>query len=451
MGSSEYYGQWWLPEKPENKVSGKLNFECGKSPTLSLYGIFGNAYETNFCDIILGDSFGVEITLVSCFPSGVSILRRNSKEYKESEYHVSFFCTGFHFSKRQEITFRKISAKYSHLRDWLGPSIFSFSDHKDVDQEHIVTIKKPSGKEVVLDGIKLRIGGSVDQSYGLYHDSSLRSASVQIEATAEMHLDNLFLILSHIRNFISLATGERVSFLTLRGEKTDLKPYGGIEIFSRQTLGEKGSRDKFAFNPVPVAYKEISEQLGSYIENWFKMIRKLEPVYQLFFGNLYRNEYPVNEFLGYVQAIEAYHCRTFENTIINPNLFAKSKEHFLRIVDELPMECANDFKTKVEYMNTKSLRSRLKELLNKYNYLSEMIAENPESFIGQVVDTRNYFTHYDPKSEAEVTDTDRIFFMKDGLKLLLIAIFLDEIGFKEAQIKQIVQIYSIHRTKAIYH
>jgi hypothetical protein len=450
MGSTEYYGQWWLPEKPENKVSGKLNFECGKSPTLSLDGIFGNVYETNFYDIILGDSLGVEITLVSCFPSGASILRRNFREYKKSEYHVSFLCTGFHFAKRQEITFRKISAKYSHLRDWLGPSIFSFSDHKDVDQEHIVRIKKPSGKEVVLDGIKLRMGGSVDQSYGLYHDSSIRSASVQIEATGEMHLDSLFLILFHIRNFISLATGERVSVLTLTGEKTDPKPYGGIEIFSRQTLGEKGSEDRFAFNPVPIAYKEVSEQLSSYIENWFKMIRRIEPAYQLFFGNLYRNEYPVNEFLGYVQAIEAYHCRTFENTIIDPSLFAKSKAHFLRIVDEFLMEYASDFKTKIEYMNTRSLRSRLRELLNKYSYLSEMIAENPESFIGQVVDTRNYYTHYDPKSEAKVTDTDRIFFLKDSLRLLLTAIFLDEIGFNEAQIKRTVQIYSIHRTKAIY-
>jgi len=450
MGAIEYYGQWWLPEKPENKVSGKLNFEWGKSATLSLDGAFGNVHEENFYDIILGDSLGVDMSLVSCFQSGASILIRNEREYTKSEYHVSFFCTGFHFSKRQEITFRKISAKFSHLRNWLGPSIFSPSDRKDADQEYILRIKRPSIKEVVLDGMKLRIGGSVEGSHDLYHDSSRRSAYVQLEATSEIHLDSLFPILFHIRNFISLATGERVSFLTLEGEKTDLKPYERIDIFSGQTLGETGSDDKFAFSPVPIAYKEISEQLGSYIMNWFKMIRRIEPAYQLFFGNLYRNEYPVNEFLAYVQSIEAYHCRTFENAIVDPSLFAKSKAHFLRIVDEFLMEYASDFKTKIDYMNTRSLRSRLGELLNKYSYLSEMIAENPKSFVGQVVETRNYYTHYDPKSGTEVSDNDRLFFLKDSLRLLLTAIFLDEIGFNEAQIKQIVQIYSIHRTKAIY-
>lgn len=451
MGSIEYYGQWWLPERPESKVSGKLNFECGKDPTLSLDGIFGNKYEQNFYDIILGDSLGVEITLVSCSPLGTEIIRKNEREYTKSEYHVSLFCTGFHFSKRQEITFGKVSAKYSHLRNWLGLSIFGFSDFKDIDQEYIVAIKKPSEREVDLDGVRLRIGGSLGLNHGLYHDSSRRSAYVQLEPTGEMHLDSLFLILFHIRNFISLATGERVSILTLRGEKTALKPYEQIEIFSRQTLGEDGSEERLAFIPPPIAYKEISEQLGSYIKNWFKMIRRIEPAYQLFFGNLYRNEYPVNEFLGYVQAIEAYHCRTFKNTTVDPSLFAESKAHFLRIVDELLMKHASDFKTKIEYMNTRSLRSRLKELLNKYSYLSEMIAENPEYFVEQVVDTRNYYTHYDPKSEAKVSDTDRIFFLKDSLRLLLTALFLDEIGFNETQIKQTVQIYSIHRTKTIYH
>lgn len=91
MDSKKYSGLWWLPEKPERKISGTLSYERGKGSILSLDGAFLEDTEGEYHEIILGDDRGNIITLVSCFRTNFEIQRfEDSREFKHSEFHDFF-------------------------------------------------------------------------------------------------------------------------------------------------------------------------------------------------------------------------------------------------------------------------------------------------------------------------------------------------------------------------
>ena len=449
MDSKKYGGLWWLPENPERKISGTLSYEYGKGSILSLDGVFLEDTEDEYHEIILGDDRGKLITLVSCFRTNFQIQQfEDSRQFKHSEFHVSLFCIGFHFAKRKELKFKSMTVRYSHLRKWLS-GVFNLSQWDENENEYVLKVKKPPVKEIVLDKFGLSIKGVVSSEHGSYHDFYERYASITIDMTDEMPLDELFLIVYHLKNFLSLATGEKISILTMNGEKTCLKPYERIEIFSFQTLGEKGSKDRFAWYPLPIEYQTISERLEFYLQNWFNMIEKYEPMYELFFGTLSERVYPVNDFLNLSQALEAYHCRKFENRIVSDDLFSKQLPQFLRIIDEFPKEHRPEFQSKVEFMNRKSLRRRTKELFEKYGQIFKIFIEKEEDFIPKFVDTRNYYTHYDPKKEKPAGIME-IPFLTENLRFILMVILFEEMGFEAKQIEQIIHRYCRNRIKAIY-
>jgi hypothetical protein len=449
MDSKKYSGLWWLPENPERKISGTLSYECGKGSILSLDGVFLDNTADEYHEIILGDDRGNIITLISCLRTDFEIQRfENSEEFKHSEFHVSFFCIGFHFSRRKELKFKSMTVTYSHLREWLL-GVFDLSRWDENEDEYILKVKKPPVKEIVLDKFGLSIRGIVSSKHSLYDDSYERHASITIDMTDETPLEELFLTVHHLKNFLSLATGERISILTMNGEKSCLKPHKRIEIFSPQTLGEKGSKDRFAFNPVHIQYQTVSENLKFYLQNWFNMIERYEPMYELFFGTLSEIVYPVQEFLSLAQALEAYCCRKFENRIVSEDLFHKQLPRFLKIIDAFPKKHRPEFRSKVEFMNRKSLRKRTRELFKKYDSIFKIFIEKKEDFIQKLVDTRNYYTHYEPGKEKPTEIMD-IPFLTENLRFMLMVILFDEVGFEAKQIEQIIHRYCRSRIKAIY-
>jgi hypothetical protein len=449
MGSKKYSGLWWLPTNPQNKISGTLSYECGQTPTLSLDGLFLEDTVDEYHEIILGDDRGNRITLVGCFRTNLAIHSfEESKEFKQSEFHVSFFCTGFHFATREELKFKSLTVCYSHLREWLR-GVFDLSRWDENDDEYILRVKKPPVREIVLDRFSLRIGGYVSSKHGGYHDSFERYASITIDMTDEKPLDELFSIIYHLKNLLSLATSERISILTMSGKKKGPEHYERVEIFSSQTWGEKGSTERFAFCPVHIEYRMISDRLEFYLKNWFDTIEKYEPMYELFFGTLNERIYPVQEFLSLAQALEAYHCRKFENRIVADDQFMDQLPKFQRVIEEFPLEHRPEFQSKLEFMNRRSLRRRTRDLFGKHDRIFKIFIKEKEDFISKFVVTRNYYTHYE-QGEEEPAGVMDLPFLTENLRFMLMVILFDEMGFEMEQIEQIIHRYCRGRIRAIY-
>lgn len=455
--SFELIGDWWLPEKPERKIHGKLSYDRKMKSVLSLDSDFGESekevLEKDFHEVILGDSIGKKVTLTNCFRIRLSITHtEDSKEYKQSEYGVSIFYVGKHFSKKEDVKFTKLFVEYSQLEKWLGDRLF---DSDVTENEGIVEYKlkftKPKRREIALTKFKICIDYGFSWTYSEAKPKFDTYPFVSLDFDDEMHIDELHLIAYHLRNFLSLGVGDRVSIIAMSGENKKTAEHERVEIFDhvgKESFDEKDLEEIW----LPFNFDSISKKPEFYLENWFNLIENLEPLYDLFFGTLYNPQlYPTHEFLSFAQALESYHSRTFDNSIMPKEQFSELLKQMQGIIEKIPEEYQKQLMPKAQYdMNRKSLRRKIGELFEKYDRLFSVFVEKKDEFIDMVVNTRNYYTHYPPELKDKAANIVDMPFLSQNLRFMLIVILLKEIGFDDETTKQILNKYLRWRIVRIF-
>ena len=453
----EYVGKWWLPENPERRIYGKLNYDSREGSTLSLDGAFNESFDAEgFYGIVLGDSYGKKITLKNCSRTNFRKEQHESgKPYITSEFIVSVFYVGRHFPKKEDIKFTQLSVSYSQLEEWLGERPFSHEARENEKglREHILKFTMPSVKEIALDKFKISIGYGFSTSLGAFRKPDFEAtAGLWVDVDDEMHIDRFHSIMYHIRNFLSLATGNRVSMLDINGRNRNIDQHETIQIFfpRREEISDEAL---FSHHFFPFHFESISEHPEFYFKNWFDIIENFEPTYDLYFGTMYNPYlYPTHTFLSLAQALESYLSRTLDNNILPDELFKEELlPKFLSMISEIPeTNCQQQLEPKAKFdMNRKSFRTKLKELLEEYGDLFFFI-DKKEEFVGKVVDTRNYYTHYSPDLEKRAVEIADLPFLSQKLRYILIVILLREIGFVDSLIERILRRYRRYRIRRIY-
>ena len=454
LDSSEYSGLWWLPENAEKKIFGRLRSDS-KGIILSLDGAFSEKPDEDvFFEIILGDSYGKKITLRNCLQSNLEITHYpDSKEYLRLEFFISTFFVGRHFAKKEDIKFTRLFVRYSQLEEWLGERLYHFEEGKSEEglTEHTLKFTMPGVKEIILEKSKISIGYGISKRLRPWGKPEFETnAWVSIEVSDEMHIGEFLSQIFHVRNFLSLATGNRISILSVTGKNKNVDEFETIQISYREEIS-----DETLFSPpfFPFNYGSISERLQYYLQNWFNIIENLKPTYDLFFGTTYNPHlYPNHEFLSFAQAIESYHSRIFDNNIMPVDLFKEPLSQMLKMISDLPQEYQQQLIPKAKFnMNRKTLRTKLKELFEEYDGLFAPFINNEDEFVGKVVDTRNYYTHYPPELETRAAKITDLPILSQKLRFILIAILLREIGFDNRFIAQALGRYLRFRIRRIIH
>ncbi len=101
-------------------------------------------------------------------------------------------------------------------------------------------------------------------------------------------------------------------------------------------------------------------------------------------------------------------------------------------------------KGRLRYANEYSLRKRLHELAHHLApYLPlRFLAESGDrnAFVEKATDTRNYLTHYDPElREKAATNGAELYELGKKLCAILDALLLEEIGFEQDQIREMLR------------
>jgi hypothetical protein len=143
-----------------------------------------------------------------------------------------------------------------------------------------------------------------------------------------------------------------------------------------------------------------------------------------------------------VQAVEAYHRVSMPGKYIDD----KTYETGLRDVlwKAIPATVDRDFrealKNKLKYLHEFSLRKRIEALAEKYGAIVKKLLGPPEKFASLASELRNYLTHPGPSSNSFAKiDWKEQWQLSEKMALLLEACFLDELGFTEDQISDIVR------------
>jgi hypothetical protein len=132
------------------------------------------------------------------------------------------------------------------------------------------------------------------------------------------------------------------------------------------------------------------------------------------------------QFLLIIYALEAYHRRTTKNQELP---IEEHNQRIASILGSCPSEYREWLHQKLEYTNEPRLRRRIKELISKYEQVFMSYVDNIGAFVDKIVNTRNYFTHYDSSlKNSAMTDPNKLREMTDKLMGLLEVCLFTEIS-----------------------
>jgi len=431
-------GYWWLPDKPDKKISGILTYSPTEGFILELNGVFDDIIDESpdYHKFIIGDSQkGDTITIHCCF------LIQSSHSipcYAKSKYIANIGYIGYHFSNEKQIMFSRISMRYDFFEEWLNYRVFSHhtEETKESKYKHTLTYESPGSINIKVQDYTLEIyyGFSSSSGDNWREDKIKTYARIYVDFNKPLTLDASFAFVNHFRNFITLGTGDCIDIIEFRGKNDDMKDNQWVEILFRISSIKKMTKKLYPFQMI-YTFRNIESNPSFYLNNWFEKIGSLEPIYNLFFAILYiPNIYPLHEFLSLTQAIEAYHSRKFNNDFLLLREFKQFRKKIIKNIEDLSEEYKDHFFTKVSYINKKILRIKLKELFIKYQYITNCVTDDIDEFINKIADTRNYYTHYDEKLKKKAVVIKDLPLLSQKILFFLVGILLREIGFDEDQI-----------------
>jgi hypothetical protein len=435
----ECEGHWWLPEKPEQKIEGTLKFAPTKGISLHLIGLFGGFEETSKTtklDIVLG--FSTDGRRISLCDSIISRWTIHQPGMSECWLEVSYVLIGEHFQKKDQIKFKSMWVRFSHLDEWLNISGFKI-DHL---KKGGVTIRYRLPKNLsfkVSPDLQMRI------SFGVKYPTfsiAQKEASIKQESWLGIiplepeSLEGFLPMIHHLRNFVTLATMKPVYPISVNGKmESNGERECSVDMF--YSLGEI-IESSVALGPTDMlfAFKDISTQLRFLLRNWFKKAELLEPVFDLYFGTLYMSRiYVTTEFLNFAQGLESYHRRTMKGYEL-PKV--EHRERIRKILKCAPKEHGKWLREKLNYGNELTLKKRLEGLLESIPRSLESTIPDKEDFIRKTVDTRNYLTHYDRKLKEKAARNEELFKLTLKLNILLQFHLLKELGFEPGKIENMI-------------
>ena len=460
----EIKGLWWLPEKSNLKLPGILTFSPYKGFFLEVQGSFkeiGEMHKFLTPDIILGFSHqGKNITLYKCFETSH---KGHFPEIPESIFSVNVGFIGVHFTQLSEIKFKKVSVRYNYLDEWLNISGFNITNNpKEKSAE--IRYKLPAPVEVNLkNGLKilLEVKASMPSISVVQKEACIKQETFfTLEFPKETTFEDAHKFIYIFQNLLSLLTSEIVYPIKILGNSEnavkiieDKKFYEPIEIIYQLSLSHvKSKKSVYPFDML-YPYISIKNKAETIFNNWLEKTQILRPVYDLYFGTIYSGDmYLEFQFLSLIMALEVYHRRMIRNEDI------PSKEHEERIkqiLNNTPDKYRDWLKEKLKYSNEPSLRKRIKEIydiLKNIGYVTDLIPKKKD-FVDKVVNTRNYFVHYDQSLKDKALKGAELYWLIQKLKILVEICLLKEIGFLDTEIDNIFQQrkykWLIERTKEL--
>ena len=445
----EYDGIWWLPEKPNNKVSGKLKFHPVEGLKLQLIGSFKELKDFNTLLqplIILGiTSNGKLITLYKCYESQFHM---SMSGFLGSSFIASVAFLGCHFEKEEEIRFDSLSLNYSYLEEWTGITGFQFKiepDSKNRLTKHEIIYSFPEKTEAKIGNLSISFDYNFTSGGDWLKEVNLKHTTfIKIKPSKSLHFNDYQDICYHIQNFLSLTIGKAIFPIIIKGksERSSTKLQNGKAVYkdifiyyATNSLFETSS--KIHPSDMLFTFSDISGKFENILKNWFEKAEMLKPVYDLYFGTLYNpRRYLQHQFLSMIQAVEAYHRRRLEGKYLSYEEYESIYNKFERIINRLDVKASfkDALKIRLKYGNEYSLRKRLKDLFVKYRDITQDFIKDEDSFISRVIDTRNYLTHYDKKLR-NIADGEDLYRITQKLKIILQICLLYELGFDKEEIK----------------
>lgn len=437
-------GYWWNPLREEKRASGRLFIPESGMATLKVFGNFIEFHTIMDAPIrFYGFTSIGEITLDDCF-----LLERKVSQHGilEETYGVNLALVGAHIKVAEPFHCSEVLFSFEGLEKWYGTTGISIKD-KGEGRKTIIEYTPPNPKNYnIKDGnvLSLEVHSVIPFGYS-------RASHVKIDESTFIRLifknpvdtAKLQKIIGQINNFFCLAYGQPTALTFVTAFSVDyVKETKGkdqaeelkIRLFY-DSLPRSEGRSKIYLPKMLIRYANVASNLDSILSAWLDKYEQLEPVFNSFFSYAYLNTlYTDSKFLAFVQGLETLHRRTNDEKPMG-------EEEYNRLVSALveacPQERKNWLKDRLRYGNDLSLRYRLSKLLSPF---TEIFGDpqNIKKLINDIVNTRNYLTHFDKNLESKAKVGFSILNLSNKVEILYEIHLLRLCGFSNQKIISIL-------------
>lgn len=442
--SFDIIGEWWLPETPNVKVSGALKFSI-QSTYLELNGSFEPTQgltTPSDREIIHGlGRKGEKITLNKCY---FTQLEGNLGSANVT-YVIQTFFVGSYFQNEDEIKFSKINVKFSKLNTWIQTHGFKSEIERPSTYVHKYT--SPQNITVKIDE-QLSFSIVFGFSTTIEHEPKKRrlmeqDVSINLFVDEELDLLKFWKIVHHLRHFISLGILAPENVAALIGFTNRFTHQVGQqqemdEIKIYWSKGNSPNNSYVNLTNMMFSFEQIQNNFENYIKKWFELRETLGIVANLYFGTLYNPQSYINEkFFNIVASLESFHRIYRDDKTWSEEHFEQLKSTIGNAITD--NEDREKIMGKIKYANELTLRNRLKQIINEYNFVLTSERGFDNSFIDLVVETRNYYAHYDLSLKNNIISNENLPIFINKLRIIVEICLLSQMGMEEEDIKTCVQ------------
>lgn len=433
-------GEFWIADNIDEVVRGRLYIRENQTILLELDGALDAASFFNGNTVIKRINGVVEkegeVTLEGCLYKRVNLTGGIGEK---SLIHVNCAFLGYAFKQGEEIEFDSLSFSVDHLEEWVGITGISF-DHKPNEKDvYAINYSRPKDIVIKLDsGYELKIAFG----YAFKGTSSLKETKVEhitslvIEGGKPIHYEELSNLAHDVVKFISLAFEKPLVISRVRGRKK-VQTEEGSQVVDFISIYYKSSRYNADVNDLEVndmifQFRDVADNASHHFNKWMKACKELSPSISLYFSSA-AGQHGVIEarFISLVQGLETYHRANSYDKKMPQDIFEGLVIH---LINNCPDEHKDWLRGRLSHGNEVNLMARMKSVISSL----EGIIGNKKVLKGlsrEIVDTRNYLTHYNPDLKGKAASGKRLVQLNYFLELVFLAHFLKIIGFDDENIK----------------
>lgn len=437
----QYHGHWWLPSAPDDRVAGVLYLKRKGGIRLHLIGMFRSDETQEFGhrltdhDVILGEFMpGHSVaTIIGCHErERESPYISNTAKGSVQRFIAKHVLFGLHVSAFTDLVFSSFEFSTTYLSDWVHVRLLDFEMK---GKSTVVTSLPNETLTIPGKGWELSITSYVNTSLGGNYNSTQNSSiSVEVDTPISWNAfeENFQKPLLDLVQFGSLFLNS-VTFQNIPHEGNTLKMIstGRFEPITR-------AKD-FGIHDSLFLLSDLGADGPTFIINWLDFYKTFKYIFDLYFDSAYIGfQFPVSKFLNVIQAIESYHAGRTETPFVKEgkNEFKKKKQTVMECLQEKFSELSDWIKTELSYFTV--LRTRLEDLVNEAEPVMVKLVDDQESFISRIMDSRNYYTHYDPRKRTKAAADIELTTMTEVLRLLLAFHVLIECGMKKDKVTELL-------------
>lgn len=423
--SNENVGYWFLPGN-ENNVNGTLTKNEEGEYYLTLANSFNGIRDIELFEYPVVHGILSSGEKISLFDVSVINNKWSFPGFPIFECRVNFICVGALYNSIEEIQIINAKISYKYLNYWINEKPLTVIGNQNTN-EITINYKMPELKTFELDNMDLKFTYNVKTSGNIYSNCELKQTEfIEFDFKEAASVDELLEEINSFSDFLTLCYGEvalkeQVSFNDSNSNK--------IEFIYDNTQNEKTK--KLSENDMFIKYSFIAEDFQNCYMTWKQKRELLKPIIIYFIEAHERVFHIPMSFLKIVQALEAFSRRNRSNKSMSEEEFEDLQE---RLTAGITVE--EDKKLVLDMLsNEPRLRNRLTQLFSEVNDIFEISSRKRKSIINKIVNTRNYFTHFDNSLEDKKMEPNEMFDVSLYMKLVLRVILLKELNVSEELIR----------------